>query len=666
MLALILIGCAARRGAADVEVRRIAFDGNRGTLNDRSNGDLRQVMTHPKPRFRPWPVRRRVALDRIRLDADRSRVLTYLAHRGYFDAELDWRVRTRRPAGDDRPQIVDIVGEVTLGPVTHIADVRINGLDALPRGVRRRTRRARSGQGDVFRLDIHESNLAAFRRALQTQGYPDPGVEGAVRVRRADRTATLDYAIAPGEPAVLRDVVIEGLERVPRAAVERRVRLTPGDPFDISALERTRVRLYGMDVFSIVSVTPRLADEPGLVDVLVSVEERAPRGVAVRSGVELQSGRQQVLIGGELSHLNALRRLWRVELDAEVGAAVVGSQLGQLGSIAELRTGPVADVTLDLTVPDVPRPTWNTALQIGFEHTITEAFQTNRPSARAVLAVTPTPTLTLSGAYRFDFVDYVDLQIDPADLARFGAAPDVVDGRYRNAEIQTQVVWDTRDDPLSPTRGQVFDVTGELAATWLGGSYRYGGAKVDLRAYRGLGRRARGLRRALGLRPNALVFAARLGGGILEPYGPAGQAVVPIAERLYLGGTGSVRGWGFQRLGPYVCDAEERPCTYRIGQSIDEDRDTVPIGGQVASWGSLEVRQTFGSVRVVGFADAGMVWSTPDEIPLRRPQVSVGGGLRLLTPVGPVRLDVAVRTDDPPEFSTEDRVWIHLGLGEAF
>ncbi len=663
LLALLASACASRRALGEAEVRRITFDGNRGFLTDRSDINLRLVMTHPNPRFRPWPIRRRVGLDRVRLDADRNRVLTHLAHRGYFDADLDWRVVTHRPARSGRPEVVDVVGEMTLGPQTHITDVRVDGLEVLRPPGRRRTRRSASGSGEPFSLAIHEANLGAIRRTLQILGRPGPVVEGEVRIQRAERSATLVYDVTPGPLARLRDIVIEGLVDVPRANVERRVRLQPGARYDISALEKTRVRLYAMDVFSIVSVTPRATDDPELVDIVVRVEERPPRGVGVRSGIAIQSGRQEALVGLEVSHLNALRRLWRLSFDAEGGAAVVGSEIAQIGSLSELRVGPVADVTFDLSVPDLPVRTFDTVLQLGFEHTITEAFQTNRPSVSLVTTVSPRRSLTLSGGYRFDFVNYTDLQIEPEELDE----PDLLDGQYRNAELRTRAVWDTRNDPLSPTRGHVVDLLAELAGTWLGGSYDYGGAQLDLRGYLGLGRRFDRLRRALGLRRNALVFAGRLGGGILLPYGPEDRATVPVAERLYLGGTGSVRGWTYQHLGPYVCASDEAACESAIGVELADDVDTVPIGGRVATWGSLEARQSFEWIRLVAFVDGGMVWSTLEDVARRRPLLSVGGGVRFLTPIGPIRVDVAARTDDPPEFrAQEPRWWVHVGLGEAF
>ncbi|MEN0063393.1 MAG: BamA/TamA family outer membrane protein, partial [Myxococcota bacterium] len=409
---------------------------------------------------------------------------------------------------------------------------------------------------------------------------------------------------------------------------------------------------------------------PGLlrrqVDVRVHLEERPPRGVAIRGGLKLQSGRQEALVGTELSHVNALKRLWRVVFDAEVGAAVVGSELSQIGSLRQLRTGPVADVALDLVVPNLPFRNVETRFELGYEHTITEAFQTDRPSVSALATLRPAPTLTLSGGYKLDFVVYRDLQIDPAELASFGAAPDVVDGRYRNAELQSRMVWDTRNDPFAPTRGQVVDLTLELAGTWLGGTSNYGGGQLELRGYRGLGIGADRPRRALGLRRNVLVFAGRVGGGLLAPYGPANSAVVPVAERLYLGGTGSVRGWTFQHLGPYVCAVEESPCVSEANRQVGDGVDTVPIGGRVSTWASVEVRRTFEAVRLVGFIDAGMVWPTLADVVTRRPLLSTGVGLRLLTPIGPVRADVAFRTDNPAEFRHLPRFWVHLGLGEAF
>ncbi|MEN0067999.1 MAG: POTRA domain-containing protein, partial [Myxococcota bacterium] len=229
------LGCAKRAMLGDVEVRQVRFDGNRGFLNDRSDSNLRQVMTHPVPGFHPWPFRRRVALDRGRLLADRQRVQTALAHRGFFDADVDWRLETRREATEGRPTVVDVVGEVVLGSPYKVTEVQLLGLEGRRRALQRRVRRTATGVGAPFLLATHEANRVLVRRTLQNLGFPDPTVTGEVRVRTSSREVTLVYTVDSGARATLRDIRLDGLVDVPADAVRRRLRLSPGQRFDRSA-----------------------------------------------------------------------------------------------------------------------------------------------------------------------------------------------------------------------------------------------------------------------------------------------------------------------------------------------------------------------------------------------------------------------------------------------
>jgi translocation and assembly module TamA len=115
-------------------------------------------------------------------------------------------------------------------------------------------------------------------------------------------------------------------------------------------------------------------------------------------------------------------------------------------------------------------------------------------------------------------------------------------------------------------------------------------------------------------------------------------------KRLYAGGAGSVRGSGYQNIGPR-----------------DIDGDVIGGRSSLIFSGELRYRMTDQLGRVA-FVDAGNAYSSilPGFGDFK---VGVGGGVRYLTPVGPIRLDVAVplqpETGDPS-------VAIYVGLGQAF
>ena len=120
---------------------------------------------------------------------------------------------------------------------------------------------------------------------------------------------------------------------------------------------------------------------------------------------------------------------------------------------------------------------------------------------------------------------------------------------------------------------------------------------------------------------------------------------LPPDQRLYAGGPGSVRGFRYQGVGPQYGTTK------------------YAIGGTSMDAGTIEFRQrlpkNFG---LAAFADAGQVSSNsmPGHGRLR---VGCGGGVRYFTPIGPVRVDVAVPINRP---NRGDKWELYLGLGETF
>jgi outer membrane protein insertion porin family len=118
---------------------------------------------------------------------------------------------------------------------------------------------------------------------------------------------------------------------------------------------------------------------------------------------------------------------------------------------------------------------------------------------------------------------------------------------------------------------------------------------------------------------------------------------IPVEERFYAGGSYSVRGWARQRLGP-----------------IDPFGN--PVGGQSLFEFSTEFRYPiYDLIRGVAFMDCGNVWLESYTWKLNKLRYSLGVGIRITTPIGPARLDVA-----RPIFDEEKKVQFHFSVGHAF
>jgi len=143
--------------------------------------------------------------------------------------------------------------------------------------------------------------------------------------------------------------------------------------------------------------------------------------------------------------------------------------------------------------------------------------------------------------------------------------------------------------------------------------------------------------------PGRSVVAARALAGLAEG---AGEYSLPPDQRFYGGGSGTIRGYGYQKVGP----------------TFPNDPQT-PIGGTAITAGSLELRQRFGTnFGAAFFVDAGQVSASLKAVPGEF-RVGFGAGIRYYTPIGPIRLDVAAPTR---RGQYDDAFEIYIGLGQAF
>jgi translocation and assembly module TamA len=124
----------------------------------------------------------------------------------------------------------------------------------------------------------------------------------------------------------------------------------------------------------------------------------------------------------------------------------------------------------------------------------------------------------------------------------------------------------------------------------------------------------------------------------------ANEFSLPPDQRFYAGGSGTIRGYRYQAVGPQFPDGN-------------------PIGGTAINAGSAEYRQRIGTnFGLAVFIDGGQVSANLNPLSgtLR---FGAGAGARYYTPIGPVRLDIAVPIERRPN---DDAFEVYIGLGQSF
>jgi translocation and assembly module TamA len=196
------------------------------------------------------------------------------------------------------------------------------------------------------------------------------------------------------------------------------------------------------------------------------------------------------------------------------------------------------------------------------------------------------------------------------------------------ATLKAAFTLDRSNSQLNPTRG--WRLEAEADPTYITGDRQleYLKTQAQLSGYLPLG--------GPGTVLAARVKIGSIIGGVLPD--------VPADRRFYAGGGGSIRGYGYQDVGPQLSDG-------------------TPVGGLSLTEGSIELRQAL-SRRwgVVVFADAGGIGAT-SRPGFDDPAVGAGVGVRYDLGFGPLRLDLATPVNPRPGDSP---IQVYISIGQAF
>jgi outer membrane protein insertion porin family len=226
----------------------------------------------------------------------------------------------------------------------------------------------------------------------------------------------------------------------------------------------------------------------------------------------------------------------------------------------------------------------------------------------------------------------------------------IAPGRLRLtvARLIANAAWDTRDDPLNAKRGSLYSSSLQWAPDSLGSQFRF--VKYVGQAYR--------FQNVNGI---VLASAGRL--GLVTPLG--GQELY-IGERFFAGGSRDLRGFGFEEAGPTIRVPERNTAGDIIRNSDGTPKLMLsPLGGNAVLIINNELR--FPIWRDLGgavFSDTGNVFQRVRDMKPSNLTQTFGLGVRVKTPVGPVRFDIGFLVfNKPPGYAGYH---LHFTIGQTF
>lgn len=531
---------------------------------------------------------------------DRDLLDNMLRVYGYYDGEV--RNTVTRIEGQDR---VAMTFDIATGPLYTLSAVELAGLDAI--GVDVPAMRAAFGVkvGDPANSDaIVAGRLALLTRLLETgyafaqTGEPDLLIDHDLR------SGALTLPVTPGGQYRFGSIVTGEDDLFGSRHLRRIARFDSGDIFQASDVNDLRRAILATGLVSTVTLTPVAAippmgTEPGTVDIAVQTTAAPLRTIAGALGYGTGEGYRAEV---SWEHRNFFPP------EGLVRARAVGGTQEQLINLIYRRNNFMKRdrvLTAQVLASNINR----------------DAFE-----ARTFLVAGSLERQT-NLIFQKKWTWSVGGELVLTD-ERDGRARIVGEARrtFFIAALPTSLTYDGSDDLLDPSKG--FRLGGRVSPEYSlqSGSQGYVRIQLDGSYYQPVTQR--------------IVMAGRVRLG--STLGADRFDIAP-SRRFYAGGGGSVRGYGFQRIGP-------------------RDGNDDPIGGNGLAEFSLEARVRFGDFGVVPFFDAGNVYagSTPDLSGLR---YGAGIGVRYYSSFGPLRIDVAT----PLNRQTGDsRIGVYISLGQAF
>ncbi|WP_198378097.1 autotransporter assembly complex protein TamA [Neoroseomonas rubea] len=545
-----------------------------------------------------------------RVRADLPRLMEVLRADGHWGGSVAATIAGRPPDDPALPALLAAAREpvpvrftLSPGPQYRIGRVEAAAepVDSAP-ALRAAMASAGIAEGDPARVAAVLDAEGAIIDALRRAGHPLASVAGReVWVDHDRRTLDVAWRIAPGPRARFATPEVVGQQRVDDGLLRRTAaRRIDGRDYAPATLERGRRALMALGVFESVRAEPGTALTPdGRLPVTFRVSERPRRALGASIAYETNYG---AAVSVYWEHRNLFGGAERLRLEAE--AARLGSSGLDNSTYRAFAT---------LTTPEIWRQDARLTVRLGAVRERLEAYDRD-----AVLA---------SALAERSLSERLAVQAGPLyEAGRIGRYGDLED--FSLVGFVTGLRWDDTESPLDPTRGIRAAVTATPFYSIQDGTtftrlYASGSTYLDLT---GDARGVLALRAALG----ATVGATR--------------DEITLDKRFYSGGGGSVRGFTYQSIGP-------------------RDAGNRPLGGASLLELGAEWRQRIsGPWGAVAFVEAGSVGedSFPGSGDLR---VGVGAGLRYLTAIGPIRVDVGVplnRQRGDPAYG------LYVGIGQAF
>lgn len=451
--------------------------------------------------------------------------------------------------------------------------------------------------GEVHNKKQVTEDAKHIEQLYQDSGFVNAQVQPQVTLDKEAHTTNVVHKVSEGDVRYVRQIDIVGNEVTKDEVIRRQVLLSPAERYDGAAQEYTQRGLEQLDYFDKVRLTLNDVPDSDLYsDVLVDVEEGRTGNFLFGGGFNTDEG-----IGGyaEIKLRNFDISNWKTFSGG-------GQQLRLRANLGSQRD----QYLLSFTDPEFMGYPFSFGFDVYDQSYQVKGGQDYTEDQRGV-------SLRLGKALSNTLFWNWSIAVDDSKVSDVGryfyVDPRIPDQRKRETTIRTtnQLRYSTFDRRFDTTEGTEQTIAWEVAG--LGGDYEFFKLQLDSEWYKPIDE------------DRKWIFSFRTREGYVTGYGDTD--LIPLQERMYAGGTSTVRGFENRAIGPRT---RKRPFV-----------DDFALGGELRWITNTEIKYRASDlIRVYGFVDTGGVWEDAGDVSFSDIKASVGVGVGFNIPkMGPIRVD---------------------------
>ena len=524
---------------------------------------------------------------------DLERIKAFYLSNGYLDVKLDYKI-DYDARGDIYLRIIMDEGKQYI-----VGSIVIQGNEKFSEEDIRASLKA-CLVGNVFTYDALKEDANNVRGFYFGKGYISVDAKESSYLDVASGKVAITYVIVENNLSYVEKIDIRGNIKTQDKVIRRELRIKPGEKFDGDKLKRSKERLYNLGFFQEVNYDTEPGTETDKRNLIVDVKETKTGSFSFGGGY---SSIDQFVGFVEIEQKNFDWRNWKTFTGA-------GQDLRlrlEAGSVRK-------DAELSFTEPwifdypyafgfDAYKRTHDKNTDVGY------GYVEERTGGDLRLGRDFSEYIRGGVTYRLEEVKISDIDST--------ATQDLKDEEGSNfiSSLEFSLTRDTTDNVFNPTRGLVLSGSYEIAGGPFGGDKDFNKVFGLVSQYIPL------------FAKGVLQFQGRI--GLAQAFN--GQGKVPIYERFYAGGANTIRGYEERSVGPI--------------DPVTSD----PLGGEAMLIGNIEYTVPLVEfIKGALFIDSGNVWSKASDIGKGGFKTGVGFGVRINTPIGPLKLDYGIPLDLQP------------------